>query len=427
MSEREPAGRRYVLISTDCHGGADLREYKPYLESRWHDEFDAWADGFFDLWGDIDPESDYKAGISSYLSPLNWVSAKRNEALEAEGIAAEVIFPNTVPPFFPVGALAAPGPRSQEEYDRRWAGIKAHNRWLKEFCEELPGRRFGVAQVLIDDVDDTVAEVRWAKEAGFRGILLPADHHLKLHHLYYRKYDPIWSVCAELDIPIGRHGAVVSSDEEVDSLAGAHACGVFETTYFSQRTLFQLIFSGVFDRHPDLKFTFTETGVGTWAVDQARILDGFRQAALAPGSIAGMFAKDAMVELKKLPSEYCRENVWVSAMFTGDDMPRRHEVGLDRLMWGADFPHHEGTAPYTHQVLRGLMNQVPEDEARELLAGTAAKLYGADLDSLQTVADRIGPTVEQLATPLTPDEIPEDPNFWYLGGGGPRVTQSSGT
>src|SRR5215468_5850527 len=123
MPGPDPATRRYVLISTDCHAGADLRDYKPYLESRWHDEFDAWADGFFDLWGDIDAESDFKAGISSYLSPLNWVSTKRTEALEAEGVAAEVIFPNTVPPFFPAGALAAPGPRTPEEYDRRWAGI----------------------------------------------------------------------------------------------------------------------------------------------------------------------------------------------------------------------------------------------------------------------------------------------------------------
>src|SRR5579872_7178064 len=109
--------RHYVLISTDCHAGADLRDYKPYLEKRWHEEFDAWADSYFDLWGDIDTESEYKAGVSSYMSPVNWDSAKRTEALEAEGIVAEVLFPNTTPPFFPNGALAAPGPRNRHEYE----------------------------------------------------------------------------------------------------------------------------------------------------------------------------------------------------------------------------------------------------------------------------------------------------------------------
>jgi predicted TIM-barrel fold metal-dependent hydrolase len=413
MSESR-ADNRYVLISTDCHAGADLRDYKPYLERRWHDEFDAWADGYFDLWGGIDTESEWKAGVSSYLSPLNWDSAKRMEALENEGIVAEVLFPNTVPPFFPNGALAAPGPRTGDEYDRRWAGLRAHNRWLKEFCEEAPGRRFGMAQLLIDDVDDAVGEIRWAKEAGLAGVLLPSDHHLKLHHLYYAKYDPIWAACAELDFPIGRHGSTVGSDEELDSVDSAHACGVFETMYFSQRTLFQLIFSGVFERHPDLRFTFTEVGTGTWVIDSFPTLDGFFRTSKTPGSIPEMFAGKAMSKLSMLPSEYCRRNVWVSSLLTGADVPRRDEIGLDRLMWGADFPHHEGTAPYTSKVLRGLVHDVPPDELRTLFAGTAAALYGADLDMLQGIAERVGPTVEEIAQPLTDDEIPDDPSFAYL-------------
>ena len=414
MPDRDTADRRYVLISTDCHAGADLRDYKPYLEKRWHDEFDRWADGYFDLWGGIDTESEWKAGVSSFMSPLNWESDKRLEALETEGIVAEVIFPNTVPPFFPNGALAAPGPRSNEEYERRWAGIRAHNRWLKDFCDRAPGRRFGYAQLLIDDVDEAVAEIRWAKEAGMRGILLPADHHLKLHNLYYASYDPVWAVCEDLDMPVGRHGTTVGSDEEKDAIDAAHACGMFETMYFSQRTLFQLIFAGVFERHPGLKFTFTEVGTGAWVIEQAATLDLFVMSAKFPGTLTGMFAGKAVAKLSMLPSEYCKRNVWVNSLLTGADVERRHEIGMDRLMWGADFPHHEGTAPFTKRVLRGLVSSVPEDDLRPLLAGNAAELYGADLDFLQGIADRVGPAVAELATPLRPDEIPDDINFAYL-------------
>ena len=64
---------------------------------------DAWAQSYFDPWADIDTESEWKAGVSSFMSPLNWDSAMRLEALETESIVAEVIFPNTVPPFFPNG------------------------------------------------------------------------------------------------------------------------------------------------------------------------------------------------------------------------------------------------------------------------------------------------------------------------------------
>jgi predicted TIM-barrel fold metal-dependent hydrolase len=414
MDSEALKGKPYVLISTDCHAGADLRDYRPYLEQRWHEEFDLWADGYFDLWGEIEPDGEWQAGCSSYMSPLNWDSTKRVEALEREGIAAEVLFPNTVPPFFPNGALAAPGPRTPDEYERRWAGLRAHNRWTKDFCDELPGRRFGLAQLLIDDVDEAVAEIRWAKDAGLRGILLPADHHLKLHNLYYESYDPIWAVCEELEMPIGRHGALPASDEE-GSVDAAHACGVWETAYFAHRTLFQLIFSGVFERHPGLKFTFTECGSGSWDLDLARQMDGFVQGAMVPDTLANMFAGEALGKLSMKPSEYARQNIRQSTMCNGDDLPRRHEIGLHRLMWGADFPHHEGLAPYTGLALRGLASSVPEEDLREIFAGTAAEIYGADLDFLQGVAERIGPTVAEVATPLTPAEAPADPNFTGLG------------
>lgn len=414
--------RRYVLISTDCHAGADLRDYKPYLEKRWHDDFDRWADSYFDLWGDIDAESEWKAGTSSYMSPLNWDSPKRMEALEAEGIVAEVVFPNTVPPFFPNGALAAPGPRTRDEYERRWAGLKAHNRWLKDFCDLVPGRRFGFAQVFIEDVEDTVAEIRWAKDAGMRGVLLPADHHLKLHNLYYTKYEPIWAVCEELDIPVGRHGATVGSDEDPDSIHAAHALGIFETLYFGQRTLAQLILAGVLERHPNLKVVFTEMGTGSWVIDMAATLDAFVRSAKITGAISAMYAGAAVSNLSLLPSEYAHRNCYVSALINGTDPERRHEIGMDRLLWGADFPHHEGTAPYTKTVLRGTISGVPEDEIRQLTAGTAAELYGADLDFLQGHADRVGPSVEEIAVPLRPEEIPEDPNFAHLRQPGSRRT-----
>jgi predicted TIM-barrel fold metal-dependent hydrolase len=411
------AGRRYVLISSDCHAGADLLDYKPYLEQRWHDEFDAWTNEYFDPWADIDAESEWKAGVSSFMSPLNWDSNKRLEALETEGIVAEVIFPNTVPPFFPNGLLAAPGPRNRDEYERRWAGIKAHNRWLKDFCDEAPGRRFGVAQLFIDNVDDAVAEIRWAKEAGLRQVLLPSDHHLKLHNLYYRSLDPIWSVCEELDMPIGRHGSVVGSDAELDSIDSAHAIGVLETTYFGQRSLGQLILSGVFERHPNLKFVFTELGAGKWYVDAITGLDRFCQGAAIDGTIVNMFAGRAVAKLSMMPSEYGSRQVYFGAAVTPEVLDIHHEIGLDPLMWGADFPHHEGTAPYTNLVLRATLSSTPEDEIRQILGGNAARLYGADLDFLQAVANGVGPTVDEIAKPLRPEEAPRDPNFWMLTGG----------
>ncbi|MFD7943984.1 amidohydrolase, partial [Streptomyces sp. NPDC059744] len=131
---------RYTVISADCHAGADLLDYKPYLEAKYHDDFDAWAAAY------VNPYADLLADTAD----RNWNSARRLAAGGADGIVAEVVFPNTIPPFFPSASLMAPAP-SPQEYEQRWAGLRAHNRWLADFCADAPGRRAGVAQILLDD------------------------------------------------------------------------------------------------------------------------------------------------------------------------------------------------------------------------------------------------------------------------------------
>ena len=175
----------------------------------------------------MDPvgEGERSMGVASTLDPVNWEGSKRTEMLEEQGISAEVLFPNTVPPFYPSGAISAPGPRSEEEYARRLAGIKAHNRWVADFCGELPGRRAGIAQVFLNNVEDAVEEVRWGKEHGLMGVLLPADHFHGLVNLYYPKFDPLWSVCAELDMPVHRHGIIPSESSNSETGPGAVRCG----------------------------------------------------------------------------------------------------------------------------------------------------------------------------------------------------------
>ena len=121
---------RYLIISSDCHAGADMATYRGYLEQRYLDEYDEWANVYRNPFDDLrGPDYD-----------RNFNSERRLAELEADGVVAEVLFPNTIPPFFPSGNLVAPQP-SQEEYERRWAGLRAHNRWMADFCGEASGRR----------------------------------------------------------------------------------------------------------------------------------------------------------------------------------------------------------------------------------------------------------------------------------------------
>jgi len=89
-------------------------------------------------------------------------------------------------------------------------------------------------------------------------------------------------------------------------------------------------------------------------------------------------------------------------------------LGLERTMWGSDYPHNEGTGPYTREHLRQLFSNWDPGDLQQVLAGTAAKLYHFDLDALRPHVDEHGPTVAEIARPLT--ELPEKPNEALLKG-----------
>jgi hypothetical protein len=75
-------------------------------------------------------------------------------------------------------------------------------------------------------------------------------------------------------------------------------------------------------------------------------------------------------------------------------------------MWGCDYPHRETSFPYSREALRLAYADVDPTEVRAMVGGNAATLYGFDLDGLAAVAAGVGPTVDEIARPLPPDDIP---------------------
>ncbi|MET9473762.1 amidohydrolase family protein [Streptomyces sp. NPDC002917] len=390
---------RYTVISADCHAGADLLDYRPYLESRYHDDFDAWAAGY------VNPYADLLADTAD----RNWNSARRLAELAADGIVAEVVFPNTIPPFFPSASLMAPAP-SPEEYEQRWAGLRAHNRWLADFCADAPGRRAGVAQILLNDPAEAVREVRRTKEAGLTGgILLPGTPPGSgIPELYSQVYDPLWAVCEELDVPVNHHGG--SASPPLGDEPAARAVFMVETTWFSHRALWHLIFGGAFRRHPGLKLVLTEQGSG-WIPGVVEMLDYYHGRLVAAASrtstAEAKFGAGLAASMGASPGEVWRDNCFVGASFMRPhEVPLRDRIGLDKIMWGSDYPHDEGTAPYSREGLRIAYAGLPPDEIAAMVGGNAARVYGFDLAALDRIAATTGPTVDEIAEPLK--EAPAD-------------------
>jgi predicted TIM-barrel fold metal-dependent hydrolase len=126
-----------------------------------------------------------------------------------------------------------------------------------------------------------------------------------------------------------------------------------------------------------------------------------------------------MRQVPKAPSEYLHRNVYIGASFLSRAEAEGAIFGgyADRVMWGSDYPHMEGTFQYPgtddlaghisygKHALRFTFAGLDERTVRAMLGGTAAKVYGLDYDALQEVADAIdAPTFAEIDEPL--DAVP---------------------
>lgn len=388
---------RYTIISADCHAGGSHEQYREYLEEKYRDDFDAWREKYKNPYRDLHDGGRVR----------NWDDDRRNGDLEADGQVAEVIFPNTVPPFFPSFVLFAKQPTA-EQYEHRLAGVRAHNRWLVDFCNRFPERRAGIGQIFLNNIDDAIDDVQFIKNNGLRGgILLPniPPDCTWVSPLIDPAYDRIWEVCEDLGVVVNLHGGTGAPDH--GRFPASPLVFINEVGFYSQRPLVQFILAGVFERFPRLKFAITETGCH-WVPPLLKQLDGLLGQIRKTGR-TGEMAYDTGTVPPLSATEYFQRNCWMGVSQPGlADIAARDSLGVGRFMWGSDYPHTEGTGPFTREHLRQVMQGIPEAEVRAMLATNAASLYDFDLAALAPLAEQFGPTVEELGQPLI--ELPPEPN-----------------
>jgi hypothetical protein len=136
-----------------------------------------------------------------------------------------------------------------------------------------------------------------------------------------------------------------------------------------------------------------------------KMLDGF-YAQMASGRM-GEIKFDPEERLSMKPSEYFARNCYVGVSFPNETESKAMKtVGIDRCMWGSDYPHHESTYPYTTEGLRLAFSDWDEADVRRVVTDNAARVYGFDVDALKPVAEKVGPSPEEIRMPL--DQVPKD-------------------
>ena len=406
-----------VVVSNDTHIGPrlveDLRDYCP---ARLLEDFDQFA-------ATTRQEQDAATRLlsgSGYLDHPNLRtgghhdSAARLADYDHDGVAAGVLFHGSMNlepiPFVaqPLGKPKRPGPVEQVD-----AGQRIYNRWLADFVSQAPHRHIGLAYLPMWDVDAAVAEVRWARKAGLRGVNLPAMRDGELAEYNRRSWEPLWSVCEELQMPLVTHVGG-GTTARYSGLEGVALMQIESAGFLSQRAVWWMIFGGVFERHPGLKLVITETP-GDWFPTKATELDAVH--AFYEIKRDEPLNAALLEQVPSRPSEYMARNVFFGASFASPYEVRQTVTnGLQtQLLWGTDYPHLEGTfvnpegrdvPSVTRLSLRNTFAGVAIPDTLRMVGENAIEVYNLDREALQQVAAKIGaPTLDELATPI--DGVPE--------------------
>ena len=407
---------KVIIVSGDGHVAAPVEIYAQYLEDRYQGEIlelireNVEYLHTFALATRPRPEVlevfDTRQAARTGGEFGSFDISRRLKEMDAEGIAAEIIHPATqvaTLPFF--AQVNKPRPP-----DVRAAGQRAYHRWLADFMSAAGGRLVGVAEPgPCLDLDETIRELRWCADHGFRSAFLPgstADPALPA--LVDPYFEPFWDACEDLGLVLGVHAGWGQSQDRtwqvfamlkqmVESSNGEHRLeemaqqlseneeSPLRLDIGPRRVLWQLMFGGIFDRHPKLKLAMVEIRAD-WVPATLAYLDSRYEEGRTP--------------LASSPSEYYRRHVFVTPSSPHRcEVEMRDRLGVRQFMFGADFPHWEGTWPNTVDWLKVAFSGVDEVEGRRILGENAIELYGLDRQALAAVAERIGPEAADLFRP----------------------------
>jgi predicted TIM-barrel fold metal-dependent hydrolase len=264
-------------------------------------------------------------------------------------------------------------------------------------------------------MDGQVAELDWMADHNFIGVYGPGYlKHPDMPALYDPYWDPFWAKCAERNLTVVVHagyGTMAGSafpqvEKMYDAVVAAagtneldvmlqHADAISDESlqFFddflnknldSRQPMWQMMLGGVFDRHPDLKLELTEIRLDWIPATLAHLDEVWEQ------------HRDR-IPAQRRPSEYWQTNCLAGASFIHKaEVEQRHDLGVDTILFGRDFPHQESTWPHTREWLRAAFAGVPEDEARKMLGLNGIRFFGLDETRLAAIAKRIGPKIEDV-------------------------------
>ena len=278
------------------------------------------------------------------------------EDMDVDGIAAAVLYPTVGAQLYRIA-----------DSDLLTACVRAYNDHVADFCKPYPHRLKGMAILNVDSIGETVRELERVAKMGLAGAMIPVRPSMRYDH---PAYEPLWAAAEQIDIPLSLHTGTERWGRDTAPLGAPRDAVVFAggAGQDLRVSIAALIFGGIFERHPRLKVVAAEFEI-SWALYLMNRMDD-----TYINRVAGIQGR--RFEGGAVPSDFFRRHVFVSFQEDAVGIQTRHCMGVDRLMWGADYPHAEATFPRSREIVDQMFEGVPEEEKIRITRENTAELYG---------------------------------------------------
>ena len=303
------------------------------------------------------PDFEDMSDAASYPEP-------RLQLLDRLGISQQIIYPN-------VAGFGSNRFMALEDSDLRNVCARVYNDAIIDLQEAGNGRLFPQALTPFWDIDECVREVRRVKDAGITGITMTdTPEAFELPHLHDPHWDPLWSTCQEMGIPVNFHigsGNNLGSQMLWKGYGPQRSLAAISVSLFMVqcKTIMNLIFSGLLDRYPNLNFVSVESGIG-WIPFLLEAME-WQYDETIPTEREGLSLR---------PKEYFKRQLYASFWFEQwGPLHAIEELGEDNVMFETDFPHPTCLYPETHTRITKTLEQLDPTVRRKVLHDTAARVY----------------------------------------------------
>jgi predicted TIM-barrel fold metal-dependent hydrolase len=261
--------------------------------------------------------------------------------------------------------------------DAYLATVHAYNTFLaEEYCTFNRDRLIALGAIPTHSVDAAVQELEYCAKAGLKGMMLNTFPSGKSYPT--AEDDRFYAAALDLNMPLSVHVSMQLPDGPLfkyEKDPGEVAFGgdpIRVLTRFggnSGLNAVQLLLSGVFDRFPQLRIYWAETQMGWLPYYYDQLDDVYNR------SKHWMQRYFDIKPLQKTPSAYFREHFYWGFIYDRVGVRLRYEIGVDKIMWGNDFPHSAGDWPNSKRVIEDTFSGVPDDEKQKMLVDNAVNFF----------------------------------------------------